>query len=113
MKGRVLSVVFTVKHLPMIKNLAVVGFDNFAVGVVNQYISAAHIGPVGSCVGRWQIALLPLLNIVLVGAVQLRNGIARFEMGKVGNKAAQFVLINPRCGGCGPDCAGCQQQCAH
>lgn len=48
MKGRVLSVVFTVKHLPMIKNLAVVGFDNFAVGVVNQYISAAHIGPVGS-----------------------------------------------------------------
>ena len=51
----------------MIKNLTVVGFNDFSVGIIDQHICTAHIGPVGSGVRCGQVTQLPLLNVVLIG----------------------------------------------
>ena len=74
--------------LAMIKNLTVVGFNDFTVGVADQHVRATHIGPVRPGIRRGQVTQLPLLNVVLIGAVHLWDGIAWFEMLKVSNETA-------------------------
>ncbi len=38
------------------KNLAIIGFDDFSIGIVNQYIRASpYIGPVSTGIWRGQI----------------------------------------------------------
>lgn len=54
----------------MIKNLAVVGFDDLAIGIIDQHIRAAHVGPVGACRRCGQVTQVPLLNGVFFGEVQ-------------------------------------------
>lgn len=41
--------------LAMIKNLTVVGFNDFTVGVVDQHVRATHIGPVCPGIRRGQV----------------------------------------------------------
>ena len=41
--------------LAMIKNLTVVGFNDFTVGVADQYVRATHIGPVRPGTRRGQV----------------------------------------------------------
>ena len=72
----------------MIKNLTVVGFNDFSVGIIDQHICTAHIGPVGSGVRCGQVTQLPLLNVVLIGTVHLWYGVTWFEMLEVSNEAA-------------------------
>ena len=74
--------------LAMIKNLTVVGFNDFSVGIIDQHICTAHIGPVGSGVRCGQVTQLPLLNVVLIGTVHLWYGVTWFEMLEVSNEAA-------------------------
>ena len=74
--------------LAVIKNLTVVGFNDFSVAIVDQHICTAHIGPVRSRIGRRQVTQLPLLNVVLIGAVHLWYSIAGFEMLEVSNETA-------------------------
>lgn len=62
----------------MIKNLTVVGFNDFSVGIIDQHICTAHIGPVGSGVRCGQVTQLPLLNVVLIGTVHLWYGVTWF-----------------------------------
>ena len=68
----------------MIKNLTVVGFNDFTVGVADQHVRATHIGPVRPGIRRGQVT--SLLNVVLIGAVHLWDGITWFEMLKVSNE---------------------------
>lgn len=43
------------KNLAMIKNLTVVGFNDFTVGVADQHVRATHIGPVRPGIRRGQV----------------------------------------------------------
>lgn len=99
----------------MIKNLAVVGFNDLSIGIVDQHIRAAHVGPVGACRRCGQVAQIPLFNGVFFGEIQWWNLVTGFEMGEVSNKAAQFILIDTGggscCSWCGPDDAACKQKC--
>ena len=99
----------------MIKNLAVVGFDDLAISIIDQHIRTTHVGPVGACRRCGQVAQVPLLNGVFFGEVQGRNLVTGFEMGKVSNKAAQLIFIDAFRGCDGgrrcPDGAGYEQQC--
>lgn len=79
---------------PMIKNLAIVGFNDLCIGIIDQHIRAAHVGPVGACRRRGQVAQIPLFNGVFFGEIQWWNLVTGFEMGEVSNKAAQFILID-------------------
>ena len=74
--------------LAMIKNLTVVGFNDFSVGVADQHVRATHIGPVGSGVRCGQVTQLPLLNVVLIGTVHFWYGVTWFEMLEVSNETA-------------------------
>lgn len=76
------------------KNLAVVGFNDFTVGIIDQHICAAHVGPVGARRRCGQVAQIPLLNGVFFGEIQWWNLVTGFEMGEVSNKAAQLILID-------------------
>lgn len=100
----------------MIKNLAVVGFNDFTVGIIDQHIRAAHVGPVGAWRRCGQVAQIPLLNGVFFGEIQWWNLVTGFEMGEVSNKAAQLILIDTGggccCGWRGPDDAARKQKCA-
>lgn len=70
----------------MIKNLTVVGFNDFTVGVVDQHVRATHIGPVRPGIRRGQVTQLLLLNVVLIGTVHFWYGVPWFEMLKVSNE---------------------------
>ena len=72
--------------LAMIKNLTVVGFNDFTVGVADQHVRATHIGPVRPGIRRGQVTQLPLLNVVLIGTVHFWYGVPWFEMLKVSNE---------------------------
>jgi hypothetical protein len=50
------------RQLVLIEDLAIVNFDNFAFGIGDQHVAAAHVGPVTIGFRRGQIALLPLFN---------------------------------------------------
>lgn len=100
---------------PVIKNLAVIGFNDSSVGIIDQHIRAAHVGPVGAWRRRGQVAQIPLLNGVFFGEIQWWNLVTGFEVGEVSNKAAQLILIDTGGGGCcgrrGPDDAAREQEC--
>lgn len=74
--------------LAMIKNLTVVGFNDFTVGVADQHVRATHIGPVRPGIRRGQVTQLLLLNVVLIGTVHFWYGVPWFEMLKVSNETA-------------------------
>lgn len=98
---------------PVIKNLAVVGFNDLSISIIDQHVRAAHVGPVGACRRCGQVAQIPLLNGVFFGEIQWWNLVTGLEMGKVGNETAQLIFINT-CGGCGcsrrgPDRTACEQ----
>lgn len=100
----------------MIKNLAVVGFNDLSIGIIDQHIRAAHVGAVGACRRCGQVAQIPLLYGVFVGEIQWWNLVTGFEMGEVSNKAAQLILINSGggsfCGRCVSDDTARKQKCA-
>ena len=52
---------------PVIKNLAVVGFNDLSISIIDQHVRAAHVGPVGACRRCGQVAQIPLLNGVFFG----------------------------------------------
>ena len=100
---------------PVIKNLAVVSFNDLSISIIDQHVRAAHVGPVGACGRCGQVAQIPLLNGVFFGEIQWWNLVTGLEMGEVSYKAAQLILIDTGgggcCGRCGPDDAAREQEC--
>lgn len=81
--------------LAMIKNLTVVGFNDFSVGVADQHVRATHIGPVGSGVRCGQVTQLPLLNVVLIGTVHFWYGVPGLKCLKSAMKLLNSYLEIP------------------